>query len=135
EIHPVAAVGLLRRAMHPVRRPPERMVLEREQRRDVAIGDEPHVAALASVTAVGSALGDVRLAPERHRAGAAVACLHMETALVDEARHRRTTLRSHPVSTVGHMEHVAHAPVMVGDIALVDRAATEDIEDAALAPG
>ncbi len=67
-----------------------RVVAEGEQRRDVAVGDEHDVAAPAAVAAVGPALGDVRLAPERHRAGAAVAAADVHLDLVDEvARHRR----------------------------------------------
>jgi dGTPase len=44
------------------------------------------------------------------------------------------TLRSHPLGTLPHMEAVAHGPVPVGEIDLVDRASTEDTEDAGLAP-
>jgi hypothetical protein len=64
--------------------PPERGVLERQQRGDVAVGDEPDVAACAPVAAVGPALGDVGLAAERDRAGAAVTTPDVQVALVDE---------------------------------------------------
>ena len=60
------------------------VVAEGEERGDVAVGDEPDVAAGAAVTAVGPALGDVRLAPEGDAARATIACLHMQAALVDE---------------------------------------------------
>ena len=42
--------------------PAVRVVAEREQRRDVAVGLQPDVAAVAAVAAVGTALGDVGLA-------------------------------------------------------------------------
>ena len=63
------------------------MVAEGEQRGHVAVGDQPDVAALAAVAAVGPALGHVRLAAERDAAGAAVAAPHVELALVDESGH------------------------------------------------
>src|SRR5262245_6555707 len=69
------------------------MVTEGEQRGDVAVGHEPDVAAIAPVAAVGSALVDVRLPPERDGPGPAVAPLHMEAALVDEPGHERSSLR------------------------------------------
>ena len=61
-----------------------RVVPEREQRRDVAVGLQPDVAALAAVPTVGAALGHVRFAPHRDRARAAVAALDVELGLVDE---------------------------------------------------
>ena len=64
-----------------------RMVLEGDQRRHVAVDDEPHAAAVAAVAAVGPAPGDVRLAPEADGARAAVTALDVKTALVDELRH------------------------------------------------
>jgi hypothetical protein len=63
------------------------VITEREERRDVAVGDEPDVAAAAAVAAVGSTLGDMGFAPERHRPGTAVASLDVETALIDEPGH------------------------------------------------
>ena len=66
---------------------PVRVVLEGDQRRHVAVDDEPHAAAVAAVAAVGPALGHVRLAPEADGARAAVTALDVETALVDELRH------------------------------------------------
>src|SRR5207237_4247315 len=64
-----------------------RMVPEREERRDVAIRPQDGVAALAAVASVGSAAGNVRLAPERHRPGAAVTTPHVDLRLVDELTH------------------------------------------------
>ena len=70
-------------------RAPMGMVAEGEQRRDVAIGQEVHVAARATVAAGGAALRSVRLPPERDHARAAIAAAHIDLNLVDEvARHR-----------------------------------------------
>ena len=80
------AVALLALTVGAVAGPAVGVVAEREQRGDVAVGDEPDVAAVAAVAAVGAAPGDVGLAPERHRARAAVAPLDVEPALVDERR-------------------------------------------------
>ena len=85
EIVAAHAVLLLARAVGSRRRLAVRMVAEREQRRDVAVRAQPHVAALAAVAAVGSALRHVRLAPERDATGAAVAALHVALR-----RRRRT---------------------------------------------
>ena len=81
------AVALLAHAVGAVGRPPMRVVLEAEQRSDVAVGHQPDVATLAAVAAVGPALGDVRLAPERNRARAAVTTLDVQPTLVDETGH------------------------------------------------
>ena len=74
------AVLLLALAVGAVVGPAVRVVAEGEQRGDVAVGDEPDVAALAAVAAVGPAPGHVRLAPERHAARAAVAASHVAAA-------------------------------------------------------
>ena len=63
------------------------MVLERQERGHVAVGDEPDVATLAAVAAVRAALGHVGLAPDRDTSGAAVAASHIDLTLVDEAGH------------------------------------------------
>ena len=49
-----------------------------------AIGDEDDDAAVAAVAAVGAALGDVLLAPERDAPVAAVAGFHVDVGFVDE---------------------------------------------------
>ncbi len=67
------AVALLPRPVPAVGGAAEGVVLEAEERRLVLSGDEPDVAAVPAVAAVGAAAIDVRLAPERDRAGAAVA--------------------------------------------------------------
>ena len=60
------------------------MIPEREQRRHVAIGNEPHVAAVATVAAIGTAAGHVGFATERHRARAAVAGFDVNLRGIDE---------------------------------------------------
>ena len=64
-----------------------RVVLERDQRRHVAVDDQPDPAARAAVAAVGPAEGHVRLPPEADRSRAAVASLDVEPTLIDELRH------------------------------------------------
>ena len=64
-----------------------RVVAEREQRRDIAAGLHPDIAAAAAVAAVGPTFGDVRFAPERDTAGTAVATLHVQLRHVHEAGH------------------------------------------------
>ena len=64
------------------------MVAERQERGDVVVGDEPHVAALAAIAAVRAPVHDRALPPEAHRARAAVAATHVELALVDELGHQ-----------------------------------------------
>ena len=87
EVAPPPAVLALALPVHAAPGRPVRMVLERDQRRHVAVDDEPHAAAVAAVAAVGPAPGHVRLPPEADRARAAVTTLDVETALVDELRH------------------------------------------------
>ena len=66
---------------------PERMVAEAEQRRLVHRGDEPDVATVPSVAAVGTSPVHVGLAPPRHRARATVTGARVQLGLVDEAGH------------------------------------------------
>jgi len=87
EVPPSRAVAALPLPVGPVAGAPERLVLERQQRRDVAVRHQPHVAPAAPVAPVGPAPGHVRLAPEGHRPGAPIPRLHMDVALVDELRH------------------------------------------------
>ena len=89
-VAPVAVLALAP-AVRAVGGPPVGMVAERQQGGDVAVGHQPHVAALAAVAAVGPAPGDVGLAPEGDAARAAVAASDVEPAFVDElgaGRHR-----------------------------------------------
>ena len=60
-----AAVHVLALAVDAVLGAAVRVVPEADQRRDVAVGDEPHVAALAAVAAVRPAHRDGALTPER----------------------------------------------------------------------
>ena len=88
EVDAGAAGALVARAVGAGGGPAVGVVAEGEQRGDVAVGPEPDVAALAAVAAVGAALRDVGLPPERDRAGAAVA-----TAQVDLARSTKDDMR------------------------------------------
>jgi len=63
------------------------MVTKGDQRGDVAVGDQPDVAASTTVAAIRTTTIDVRLAAERHAASAAVTTSYMEAALVDEVGH------------------------------------------------
>jgi hypothetical protein len=64
-----------------------RMIAKGQKRRDIAIGDKPDRPAIATIAAVRTALGDVRFTPERNTAGAAVAALDVDVALIDEVGH------------------------------------------------
>src|SRR5262249_19960277 len=90
------AVPSLAHAVGAVGRAPMRMVLEREERGDVPIGDQPDVTAAAAIAAIGPALGHVRFTPERDRTRAAIAALHMQATLVDETGHDDCRLRGAP---------------------------------------
>ena len=87
EIGAGLAVALVPGTVSPRRTAAVRMVAEREERRNVAVGLEPDVAAGAAIATVGSALGRVRLTPERDAAGAAVATAHIQLRFVDKVRH------------------------------------------------
>ena len=89
EVVAAVAVPLLAPAVRPAGGLAVRMVPERQQRRRVAVGDQPDIAAAAAVTAVGAAHGDVRLAAERHATRAAVTALD-----VDGRTHRRSSTRA-----------------------------------------
>ena len=71
-------------AVDAVAGPTVRVVAEREQRRDVVVGDEPDVAALATVTTVRAAHRDRAFTTERHTARAAVPAPHVQLTFVDE---------------------------------------------------
>lgn len=81
---PVPALALTVRA---ARGPSVRVVAEAEERCDIAVSDEPDVAAVAAITTVGAAFGDVGFTTECDRARTAISGLHMEATLVDEAGH------------------------------------------------
>lgn len=48
------------------------MVFEGKQRRDISIGDKPNIAASATIAAIGSTFGHMRLTTEGNAACAAV---------------------------------------------------------------
>ena len=81
---PAGPMALLALPVGAVLGPAVRVVPEGEQRRHVPIGDEPHVPAVATVTPVGPAPGDVGLPAERHAPGAAVTTPEVHAHLVDE---------------------------------------------------
>ena len=64
-----------------------RVVTEGDERCRVAVGHQPDVAALATVTAVGPSHRGVCFAAERHAARAAVTTTDVETYLIYELGH------------------------------------------------
>ncbi len=60
------------------------LALEEREVAAVGIGDEDDVAAIAAVTAVGTALRHVLLAPEAERAVAAAAASHLDAGAIVE---------------------------------------------------
>ena len=107
EVGAALAVLLLARAVRSRARLAVRMVAEREQRRDVAVRPQPDVAAAAAVAAVGTALRDVRLAPERDTARAAVATLHVASARHRRSRTSLTRIRTAPIAVASRFSTVA----------------------------
>ena len=81
---PVATLAL---AVNAVAGAAMRVVSKPEQRCDIAVGDEPDVAAAAAVAAVRPTLGHVGFAAERDAARAAVTAFDVDVRLVDEAGH------------------------------------------------
>ena len=71
-------------AVASLRRGDQLAALERDEVAQIPVGDRDHVAAVAAVAAVGAALRDVLLPPERERAVAAAAGLHLELRAVGE---------------------------------------------------
>ena len=63
------------------------MIAKGQQRRNIAIGDKPYRPTIATIAAVRTTLGDMRFTPERNTAGAAVAALDVDVALIDEVGH------------------------------------------------
>jgi hypothetical protein len=83
-------VLLLALTVHTIGRAPMRVIAEAEQRCNVAVGDQPHVAASAAVATIGTTFGDMSLAPERDAARATVACFHVQATFIDERGHQPT---------------------------------------------
>ena len=67
--------------------PPVGVIAEGEQRRNVSVGAQPHVATVATVTTIGPAPGNMCLSAERNRAGTAVAPTNVGSSFVDEPGH------------------------------------------------
>ena len=65
-----------------------RVVAKRQQRRDVAIGNQPHVAALAAIATVGATEGDGAFPTERDAARATIATAHVQLGFIDKSAHR-----------------------------------------------
>ena len=71
------------------------LIAEVHQCRHVVVDDEYNVAAVAAVTAVGAACGDIFFAVERHRAVAALACAAEDARLINKrCCHVGTSLKS-----------------------------------------
>jgi hypothetical protein len=86
------AVQVLAPAVGAAGRPPVRVVAERQQRGDVAVGHQPHLAPAAAIASVGAAVGDRTLAAEADAARATISAADVESTLVDEAGHGRSRL-------------------------------------------
>ena len=63
------------------------VVAKAQEGRLVVIGDEPDVAALAAIAAVGTPLRHVRFSSKAHAAGPAVTALGVQLGGIDEGRH------------------------------------------------
>ena len=82
-----ASVSALALAVRTVSGSTKRVVAKRQEGRHVVVGDEHDIAAVAAVAAVWASTFDVRLAPERDAAGAAITTFDVNVAFVDEAGH------------------------------------------------
>ncbi len=106
DVDAVGAVLALPLTVHTVGGPPEGMVTKPKERRHVVVRQQPDIAAIAAVTAIGAAFGHVRFTAKRHRARATVPGLGMNLRFIDEPGHARVcrttpprrafTLRSRP---------------------------------------
>jgi hypothetical protein len=65
--------------------PAMRMILESQQRGDIAVGHQPNIASRPAISPVGAALGHMSLATKRHRACPAVTSLYVKLSLIDES--------------------------------------------------
>jgi hypothetical protein len=64
------------------------VILKAQQRSLIVVGDQPYVAAVAAVTAVRTALGDVRFTAKADASCASVAGFSMQLRAVDEGTHQ-----------------------------------------------
>ncbi len=81
---------ILALAVHAIARASVGVVAEREERGDVVIGHQPHVAAIAAIAAIRPAVDHRTLPTERHTARPAVAGADVQLGFVDEIRHGST---------------------------------------------
>ena len=58
-----------------------------DERRELRVGFKDDIATPSAIAAVGTALGDVCLAPKRHAACAAIAAFNVDPAHIGELRH------------------------------------------------
>ena len=87
QVGPRLAMHVFALAVHAVTGATVRMIAKREQRRDVAVGDEPDVATLSAIAAVGATHDDRPLATERDAACAAVAAPHIQLRFINKSGH------------------------------------------------
>ena len=73
--------------MFAVRGSSKGVIAKAQQRGLVVVGDDPDVAALSAVAAVGTALGDVGLPAKTDAAGSAVARFGVQLREIDERGH------------------------------------------------
>jgi hypothetical protein len=71
------------------------LVPEAQQAVEALFSNHPHIAALAAIPAVGSALLNIRLAPERHAACTTIPCLDIDACCVEAADSSRQLLLFH----------------------------------------
>ena len=93
EIAPALAVLLRAGSVRPALALAVWVVTEGEERRDVAVGLDPDIAALATVATVGPTARHMGLATERDRTRPAVATLDVQLRFVDEAHEDLTPTR------------------------------------------
>jgi hypothetical protein len=82
------AVEILAHPIHPVGRATVRMIAKGQERRHVVIGNQPHRAAVATVTTIGSTEGNWTLTTKTDAAKPPIATAHVELGLVDKGTHR-----------------------------------------------
>ena len=87
------SVAVVARAVRSVGGAAVRMVAKRQQRRHVAVGHQPHVAAGAAVAARRPATRHPGLAPERNAPRSPVARGDMQVALIDKPGHSSSLKR------------------------------------------
>jgi hypothetical protein len=74
--------------VHTILGTPVGMVSKGEQRGDVAIGDQPNIAAFATVASVRPSERFGAFSAERRTAGATIAAAYIQLRFIDEPAHR-----------------------------------------------